>query len=185
MSRPAVLSDRGKAWRAALPPKLRDSYDYLAVINSLSKEMDRLENAAEEVRLEFNPATATMLLGAWEYTFKLPVGGNGVSIALRRQKVIARMRKLLGQSEGREWGAQITEILGGGWTYEEHDPADGTSPADGVIRIVLPFQTGSDRFKEAQIQIREITAAHLELDFTSAAGFQADLSPMDITEFGF
>lgn len=184
MPDPSLLNATGQRWRAALPPKLRDSHDYLAVIHAVSQEMERAEGCIEQVRLEFNPASATMLLNAWEYTFKLPVGGNGAPVQARRQKIIARMRKLLGQSEGRQWEAEITEIIGGGWSYEEHDPADGTSPADGVIRITLPFQTGTSRFLEAQTQIRELTAGHLDLEYTSVAGFQLDISEMDITDFG-
>lgn len=184
MPDPTLLNDLGLQMVDSLPPGLRNSYDYLAVINSISKEFENLEAQLELLRLEMNPATSTLLLPAWEYTFKLPVGGNGASVPQRQQAVVARYRKLLGQAEGRQWVASITDLVGQNWSYEEHIPGDGTSPPDGTLKITLPFALDSSRWLDAVNQISEMTTASLELSFVSAAAFQLDVSPMDETPFG-
>lgn len=171
--------------QAQLPPVLRNSYDYLAVINALAKELELLEASIEIVRAQFNPLTADVLLNAWEWELKLPVGGGGATTDVRRANVLARLRKVLSGGEGREWQDTISELLGPGWSYLEHDPAHPTNPpAAGVILITVPFPSGSSRFIEAQNQIRDITDAHLEIDFQSTASFDLDVSELDVNQFG-
>jgi hypothetical protein len=185
MPDPSVLSPLGLAMVAQLPPQLRGSYDYLAVINALSKELELLEAAIEVVRAQSNPATADVLLDAWEWQLKLPVGGTaGATVAQRRADVLTRLRKVLSSGEGREWESTITSIVGPGWSYLEHDPADSGSPTDGVIQIIVPFASGSSKFIEAQDQIRDITDAHLEIQFESSSQFELDVSELDQSEFG-
>jgi hypothetical protein len=178
------LTALGLAMLLDLPPVLQRSTDYQAIIHPIARELEALEATIEQLRAQFNPATADILLPAWEYMVKLPVGGAGSSIDQRRQKLIARLRKVEGQSEGREWEAQITELVGPGWAYEEHDTGDPTSPAANVIRITLPFLPSSPSYQEAIDQIREITPAHLSLSFSSAAGFVLDESELDRDSFG-
>jgi hypothetical protein len=185
MPDPAVLSDLGNGMLAQLPPPLRGSYDYMAIINSVSKEFALLEASIEVVRAQFNPATADVLLDAWEYQLKLPVGGGADSSTdSRRQAVIARLRKVLNDGSGREWENSVSQIVGPGWAYREHDPADGTSPAAGVIEITVPFASGTSRFIDAQLQIRELTDAHLQIVMVSSSAFQLDQSELDVSEFG-
>jgi hypothetical protein len=184
MPDPSVLNDLGAAMRDQLPPILRGSYDYLAVINAVSKELTLVEAAIETVRAQFNPATADVLLNAWEYQLKLPVGGLGAPVAQRRQSVITRLQKVLSGGEGREWEQSISALVGPGWSYLEHDPANSSSPADGIILITVPFASGSSQFIEAQNQIRDITDAHLEIEFESTAEFELDVSQLDESQFG-
>lgn len=172
---------RGLRMLAMLPPKLQGSVEHQAVIHAQSRELDRLEGCIEQVRAQFNPATADILLNAWEYSLKLPVGGAGADIPTRQQRVVVRLQKLLGQAEGIEWEDQITALIGGGWSYLEHIPGDGTSPPANTLRITLPFSSSSGSYLAALQEIAEVTPAHLEIEFESAAGFQLDDSPMDIT----
>lgn len=178
------LSDLGVKMRDSLPPVLRGSHDYLAVIHAASRELDLLEAAIELMRGQFNPATADVLLSAYEAQYKLPVGGGGVSDDARRTKILARLVKITGSAEGREWEDTITALVGPGWSYREHDPADPTSPANGVIQVTLPIAVDDPAFEAARTQIREITAAHLELDLLSTLVFHLDSDPMDTTLFG-
>lgn len=186
MPDPSLLSPTGVAMLESLPPILRNSYDYLAVVHACAREIDLLEAALETVRAQFNPGSADVLLGEWEKIVRLPVGGvvGGTDVPTRRASVIARLRKLLGQSEGLQWVATINEIIGTGWSYQEHDPADGTSPAEGILKITIPYATTSPQWTQAITQIREVTAAHLEIDFESSDVFQLDLSEMDVQNFG-
>jgi hypothetical protein len=184
MPDPAVLTELGQAMLAQLPPPLRGSYEYMAVANAVSKEVALVEAAVEIVRSQFNPGTADVLLDAWEFQLRLPVGGSGADIPTRRQRIFARLRKALGGGEGFEWEQTITEIVGPGWSYLEHDPADPSSPADGIIQITVPFPSGSSSFLDAQTQIRDITDAHLEIEFVSTATFELDVSQLDENEFG-
>lgn len=180
------LNELGQQMVAALPPALRDSNDYLAVIHALSRELTRLEDSIESLRPEFSPATAVLLLPAWEFMVKLPVGGAGASVEQRQLKVVGRLRKLLTDEAGlgQAWVQDVTDLIGPGWTYEEHITGDGTSPAAYTLRITLPFPPAGSAYAEALTQIREVTPAHLDIVFESAAGFVLDESELDLEVFG-
>lgn len=179
------LTETGMRMLGTLPWVLRESADYQAVIHPASREVDRMESYVDQVRAQFNPAMADLLLGAWEMQVRLPVGGFGTSIDQRRAKVLWRLRKTLGSGEGRQWEADVTALVGEGWTYEEHIPGDGTSPAANTLRIQLPFPPAGDAYTEALTQIREFTPGHLEIEFSSLAGFTLDESHLDLEELTF
>jgi hypothetical protein len=178
------FSATGLAMLSELPPKLRSSYDYQAVIHAYAREVDLLEASIEQVRAQFVPSSADILLGAWESLVKLPLGGNGASISQRQANVVNRIQRLLGQAEGIQWIQTLNGILGPGWSYEEHNPVDGGSPAVNVIRVSVPFASGTPFFDTAEVQVRIATAGHLGLEFLSTAGFILDESELDQTEFG-
>lgn len=178
------LTPLGRQLLAALPPFLRTSPDYESVAHASSREFARLEATIEQVRAQFNPQHADLLLSAWETIVRLPVGGRGAAIDQRQHKIVVRLRKLLGASEGREWEESITEVVGSGWTYEEHIPGDITSPPVNTIRIALPFAPSGDLYLEALREIRELTPAHLDISFSSGAGFLVDESHLDLEGLG-
>lgn len=182
-SRP--FSATGLAFLAQLPPILRGSCDYQACLHALAREVDLLEVSVELVRSQFDPAAATVLLDAWEYALKLPVGGAGSSTAQRQQKVLTRLERALGSSEGRDWEQQITNVIGMGWTYEEHIPGDATSPPANTIHIVLPFSGTVGVYQEALIAIRELTPAHLALTFATTSGFRLDEGELDLDSMNY
>lgn len=184
MPDPGLLSPLGLQMQAALPPALRNSYDYLAIIHACAREFDLLATAAASVQAQFNPATADILLNAWEFQVRLPVGGNGADLPTRRANVLNRIRKLLGQSEGLQWVQTLDGILGVGWSYEEHNTADGSSPAANTIKITVPFGTGTPAYLTAQTQVRDVTAAHLAIDWASTAVFELDVSELDVQDLG-
>lgn len=177
-----VLTALGIEMRDSMPPILRESPDYLGVIHALAKECERARAALEIVRAQFNPATATVLLGVWERMTRQTVAPVGKSEAERQALVTARLRKMLSLGEGSSWEEQVTLLLGPGWLYEENIPGDMSTPAEGVLRITLPFSPEDPRYAAAPAQLREITPAHLELEFASEAGFVLDESELDRDE---
>lgn len=179
-----VLTPLGVEMRDSLPPVLRESQDYLAVIHAVAKECERARAALEVVRAQFNPATATVLLGVWERITRQTVAPVGKSESERQAAITARLRKMLSIGKGSAWEEQVTALVGPGWDYEEHIPGDGTSPPVGTLRITLPFPPEGSRYLEARDAIREITHAHLELEFESSEGFILDESRLDLEVLG-
>lgn len=175
MPDPSLLSPTGLQMLSELPPQLRGSYDYMAVVHAYAREIDLAEAAIEQLRAQMNPATADILLPAWESTVKLPVGGNGADIPTRRAAVIARLQKVLTSAEGTQWISTLDSLIGPGWSYTE---------GNGIIDIILPQPSGSATFDELVEQIRNVTPAHLELSITSSSAFQLDISEMDIQDLG-
>lgn len=177
-----TLTPLGLEMLESLPPVLRDSADYQAIIHAEAKEIERLEASLELVRAQFNPGTASVLLGVWERITRQTVAPVGKSEAERQAAITARLRKLLSIGYGSAWEEQITALIGPGWDYKEHIPGDGTSPPVGTLRIILPFPPEGSRYLEALAQIREVTHAHLEIEFESAGGFLLDESRLDLEE---
>lgn len=177
------LTDRGLAMLGTLPPVLRDSVDYQAVIHAAARELDLLEAAAEQVRSQFSPSTADILQDAWELTTGLPVGGAGQSLAQRQMSSTKAVRQVLGAGSGLTWEERITDLIGSGWTYEEHIAGDGSSPAANTIRITLPFPPEGALYAQTLVKIRQWTAAHIAIELASTSGFILDESQLDIQEF--
>jgi hypothetical protein len=179
-----LLTPLGVEMRDSLPPVLRESQDYLAVIHALAKECERAREAIELVRAQFNPTTATVLLGVWERITRQTVAPVGKNDAERQAAITARLLKMLSIGNGSAWEEQITAVVGPGWDYEEHIPGDATSPPVGTLRIKLPFTAEGSRYLEARDAIREVTHAHLELEFESTGGFILDESRLDLETLG-
>lgn len=163
-----------------LPPVLRESRDYRAVIQSYAKECERLGEALESVRQQFFPGQADVLLGVWERITRQAVNPPGRPLVERQAAVTARLRKMLDVGEGREWAQLVTGVIGPGWSYEEHIPGDPTSPPANVLRVTLPFGASDARYGQAVALFEEITPAHLVLNFTSSTAFRFDISQLDI-----
>lgn len=180
------LTALGQQMMAALPPVLQNSSDYEASIHAQTREIALLEASIEQVRAQFNPASADLMLGAWEAIVRLPVGGMGASVAQRQARVIQRLQKLLGASEGLEWEQAITSLVGTGWTYLEYLEGDPDSPPANTISIALPFPPDGPAYTEALREIREVTPAHLDIRFASSGiGFILDESELDLEGLGY
>lgn len=176
-----ILTPLGEEMRDSLPPVLRESPDYLAIIHAIAKECELAVAAIETVRRQFNPAHADLLLGVWERITRQTVNPP-LTIAERQAAVTARLRKMLTIGEGSAWEEQVSAIVGIGWSYEEHIPGEPASPPAGTLRITLPFPPEGSRYAEALLRIREVTPAHLKIEFASASGFLLDESLMDLEE---
>lgn len=177
-----ILTALGEEMRDSLPPVLRESPDYLAVVHALAKEVERARATLELVRQQLNPATATLLLGVWERITRQTVAPVGKSEAERQAAITVRLRKMLSFGHGSAWEEQIDALVGPGWSYEENVPGEPSSPPAGTLRIKLPFPPSGSRYLEALDAIREVTHAHLEIEFVSEAGFLLDESHFDLEE---
>jgi hypothetical protein len=182
LSHERILTPLGEQMRDSLPPVLRESSDYLAVINSLSRECERCAAVLEIVRKQFVPSKADLLLGVWERLTRQTIEPVGKTLAERQAAVTARLRKMLSLGQGKSWEEEVTLLFGVGWSYEEHKASDPKSPPEGVLRIKLPFGPEDDRYLRAVSELREITPAHLELTFSAEGGFILDKSRLDIEE---
>lgn len=184
--RPDLLTDLGREFIAMLPPVLRDDPDYIAVMHCAAKEMERLRATAEQARAELNPQTAGDVgLAFWEALLRLPVRPSGLTVDDRRTRVIARYHSLDGDPSGVSMADRITQRIGGAlWSYEEHIPGDGASPAAQTLRIHLPWEPASPDWNNALVVIREEVPAELALSFVSDGGFRLDESQMDVEGMG-
>jgi hypothetical protein len=176
---PALLTPMGQKWRGWLPVVLRDSPDHLAVVHAVAKETERLEAAIEQVRAQFVPQTADVLLKVYEAQLGITIEPVGATLDERRMTVLAMLRKQASTPSGLDWQANVTRLVGAGWTYSEHDPADPSSPPAYTIEVRLPFPPSSTRYAQTERLIRDITPAHLDLIITYAGGFVLDQSQLD------
>lgn len=180
MPDPALLTDLGREFRDSAPVILRNSPEHLAVWHSYAKELERLEAKIEQVRAQFWPQTADILLGVYEAILKITVGGPvGATLEERRDLVLTYLRKLASTPAGSDWVANVTELVGAGWSYEEHDPANPSSPPADTIRVHLPFAPSSGRYAQTERLLRDITPAHLDIILTYSGGFILDQSQLD------
>lgn len=178
---PAIeaLTARGQQWREWLPVRLRESPDHLAVLHALARECERLEEKIEQVRAQFFPQTADILLAAYEAELGTTIEPEGVALDERRQLVLALLARMRSSAAGRDWEADVTRMVGPGWTYEEHDPADPTSPPEYTVLVRLPFAPTSSRYAQVERELREMTPAHLDLQVQYSGGFVLDESQLD------
>lgn len=186
MPDPALLTERGRRIRDSWPPIVRDDPDYLGIAHACARELDLMETRVTFLRAQLNPATATAdgLLSVWEHFVtgvSEPVGHDEAS---RRVLLLAGLLKLRVVFGGTDWQDAIERLVGPGYTYEEHDPADLASPPANTIRITLPYSAISFMFGYAQAFIRAATPAHIDILFAAADGFVLDSSPLDLTDFG-
>lgn len=175
----AVLSPLGVEWRSWLPTALRDSPDHLAVLHSVAREVERLEGAVEQVRAQFFPQTADVLLKVYEAQLGITVEPVGQTLADRRATVMAMLRKQRATPAGTDWQENVTRLVGTGWSYQEHDPANAASPPPYTVRVQLPFEPASSNYAQVERLLRDITPAHLDLVVTYSGGFQLDRSQLD------
>lgn len=178
MPDPALLTERGELYRSWLPVIFRDSPEHLAVVHALAVETERLEDAIETVRLQFFPQTADVLLKAWEFELRTTVEPVGQTVAQRRNTVLALLARSSSET-GLDWQANVTRLIGPGWSYEEHIAGDATSPPANTVRVVLPFPPGSDLYTQTERLLRDITPAHLDLQLQFSSGFLLDESQLD------
>jgi hypothetical protein len=106
---------------------------------ALANELQRIEQVRQELIENFFPATADALLVFFEQMLMLPVNPPGVTLAVRQQTVLSFMQSLKTQGTGLEWEAVMNSLLGSSWTYEEHDPANPSSPPPYRVLIRIPY----------------------------------------------
>lgn len=139
MPDPALLTALGRAMLDDLPPILRSDPDYRGVIHAGARELELLAERVDELRRQFFPQHADVLLHAWESHHQLPTAPAGLSIEERRDILLAHLLKLRGASGGVDWVQQVTELVGPSWRYREHMPV-----SDRIVNYTLNPVAGVD-----------------------------------------
>lgn len=136
---PAELSDRTQLLLEDLPPFLQQSYDIQACLDVVARELDRIETAKDLLRNNFWPSIGTDFIELYELLLSLSVDPPDKTLTQRQNTVLAFYESIKSQGTGLEWQAQITKLIGTGWSYAEHDPDDPGSPDAYIIEMTIPF----------------------------------------------
>jgi hypothetical protein len=136
---PATLHIRARQMLEDLPPFEQGSYDIQAVFHALAEEYELFETTLASLRQSFWPDRDVSNLALFEILLNLSVDPPDKSDAQRVNSVIAFYRKLKGSAAGVDWVETMNELIGTGWTYQEHDPDDPLGPDPGVLDLTIPF----------------------------------------------
>lgn len=168
-----------------LPVFLREDPDVQAVIYCQAKEHERKREFIDRVRRNLFPQHADELgMTWWEGLLALPIEPVGQSVEERRGTVLLYLAALRASGTGRWWVDTVNRLIGAGWTYEEHVAGDPGSPAAYTIVVTVPFTTDSDRFRQLEALLEQITDAHIDIVLASSASFHLDQSQLDQDPFG-
>lgn len=148
---PDLLSD--------LPPYEQATYEIVAATQAIGNELARIETARLSLMMNFSPATALVMLPVFEYQLGLPISPPQLTIGQRRQFVLAALGRLKSGGSGLAWENAITSLVGSNWSYQEHNPADITSPAANILRLTLPI--GTPAFAPPSLTATPITGGSL------------------------
>jgi hypothetical protein len=121
-----------------LPQFERGAYDIQAVLRVVGLELQRLEEARQQLIQNFFPATADSLLHFFEDIFGVTTDPVGLTLDERRQVVEAYFKGLKSSGSGLEWEDTITSVMGSNWNYAEHK-AGFSDPANYTVNITIPF----------------------------------------------
>jgi hypothetical protein len=124
-----------------LPPFMQNSADIQAVLDACAAEYDRLEALRLKVLDNLWPQTAEEWLALYERWLGLSEAPLEKTLAARRNTVLAWLQGLSGSGTGADWVENMNDLIGTGWSYEEHDPGDPGSPDANVVLIRLAFTT--------------------------------------------
>jgi hypothetical protein len=150
-----------------VPPFERQSAEIQAVLQAVGNELQRLEAARRALINNFFPGTSDALLPLFEQLLGLPVDPPA-GLPQRQSLVLATMRRLKGEGRGLDWQATITQLVGGGaWTYQEHDPANPSSPPPYTVAVRIPQAAAGIGWPF----IRDLTPAHLAINEGYSDGF--------------
>lgn len=119
-----MLGERAQMMLSWLPTFFQTAPEYQAAMQGLGAELDRLEAARQRVIAQSRPETADILLDAWELVLVTSVAPPGVSLDDRRRRVMVQWAKLTHDPSGLGWRANVTLLVGTGWSYEEYVPPD-------------------------------------------------------------
>ncbi|MGH2939839.1 MAG: putative phage tail protein [Solirubrobacterales bacterium] len=175
----SALTPLGERMLRRLPGWFQDDPDVRAVIHCKAKEKERQLAMAAQIRDDCIPLRASSRGLEWfEMYYELPVNPPGYTVEQRRTIILGHVKRDPPISSGRSWQEEVTALVGGGWTYEEHS-------AEFKVSIKVPFPPGSDPFEILRIRIPRLPSwpCHLELELSSTEGFILDHSQLDAEPF--
>lgn len=169
----ATLSPRAESMLAKMPPYLADDDLVQRLCEAKAREFDRLEAFLNTVREKVLPQNADDeygLLGIWERTTGVPVEPVNVSLAQRRARVMAGLRRrTIGIGEG--WAELITLLLSTeGWEHDENNPKAYE------MSIHIPFPSTSYQAGGLEALLKKITPAHIRLNISYSDTFRVGIS---------
>lgn len=170
-----------------LPWFLQRDPDIRGIVYCHAKEAERQEETLDALQRELNPLTATEVgLPWWETLLRLTVDPPGKTVQERRDIVVAFLRKSRSSPHGRDWVANVTDLVGTAWSYMEHDPDDpDDTPDEYTVRITLPWEPAAGEFIRTEALLRSITPAHLDVELTyDPGGFPLDIGELDVDVLG-
>lgn len=128
-----ALTDTARRLLADLPPFEQDSPTIQRVVDTMARELDRVDAAVTAVKAEVVPSTSAVVLRAWEALFKLPIAPVNKTLAQRRAAVVAYLTALGSSGSGEDWEASMTALLGSGWSYTEYAPEADRDAAGNLV----------------------------------------------------
>lgn len=169
-----VLTDLGLDLLADLPSWARPAPEFRAIAHAQANESERIRAAAVSVRNNLIPARADELgLPWWETMLKLPVAPAGDSVDIRRARVLGALGRAIGDKPlGLTWEANVTALIGGGWTYEEQTAPNTTT-------VTIPYPPDSAVYLGFGAAIRPFSPAHVAFVVASSEAFALDDSLLD------
>lgn len=190
MPHPDAITAKGRAFIDALPVRVREDPDIVAVQHCYGKEAELLDVAREGLVANAFPEHADEAgLAWWEWLLGTTVAPVGLTVEQRRATVVAFEEALRTSGSGRWWEETLERIVGPGFDYREYHPdgqppppGGGTPPSNpppGTIIIELPFPPSAGLYAATETLIRRITDAHIDIVLTSGDGFVLDQSQLD------
>ena len=166
-----------------LPHFAQEVPDFQAAIYAMAKETDLLE----EARLELQRNLFVQLADEYIHIYEQMLGINSdptLSLEQRKNVVMGYYQRARGGAVEYPaidslWVSTMNTLIGTGWDHVEHVPGDVSTPAEGHLRIILPFADNTPEADRAELLFRAFTPANLILDYTHAAGFILDRSLLD------
>lgn len=172
---PSLLEANARALRMLreLPPWCQDDPDIRACIYCYAKEYDRVESTMDNLLAQFFPTLADELgLPWWERLVRITGDPITQTVQQRRDAVVAYLQKMSSSPSGEDWAANVTRLIGPGWSYAE-------GPEDYTLHVTLPFPPTSSSYQMVERLLHDITPAHLDLVLGYSGGFILDASQLD------
>lgn len=157
-----------------VPPFERQSYEIIAVLRVVANEMARVAAGQEALTQQWFPASADVLLARFEAMLGLPVQPANQPLTVRRGIVLAYMQRLRLEGTGLDWIASMDSLAGSAWDYQEHDPADPSSPDAYTINVNIPQVFASVGWTF----VRDITPAHIVINEGYTGGWLLGVSDL-------
>jgi hypothetical protein len=136
---PVVVSPEGQRLLDDLPPFVASDNTVQAALHAMALEIKRLDEARDLVQRNLWPQTASELLSVYEGFLNLSIAPPDKTLEQRRTTVLAYLQSLSSSGAGSQFQRNLSALIGSNWSYLEHDPDDGNTPAGNVLAINLPF----------------------------------------------
>lgn len=120
---PRVLTDKGVDMLDMYPPLVRNSYDVLAFVDAMAREVERLDAAQEEiVDGGFLLRSVDPHLAHWERVLGLAEAPIELNLTERQQRASVTYRQIRKHTSGEDFISRLDDIMGQAWSYVNAHP---------------------------------------------------------------